>query len=257
MNERLTYGDYLRVPELLSLQTPLSDPPVHGELLFIVTQQAQELWFRQILHEVRLVIRLLQGGQLEEAAHVLDRVDRILLMLGEGIEILEALPPVEFQHFRWLLRTASGFESVQFRELELASGLSDPAYLKMVSRLVDVPAICSRWPVTLHDAFLHLVEPLASDPVSALVEVYGHPSRYPDLYRLCESLSDYELRFRAWRFNHAQLVLRVIGDHSTGTTGTPGSAYLESTLRYRFFPELWEARNRLVATSPQEPAPVS
>src|SRR5689334_12920675 len=118
--ETLTYGEYLRVPELLSLQTRLSRPPVHGEMLFMVVQQAQELWFKQILHELRLVIDLLERGELPEATHVLDRVDRILRMLGDGVEILEALPPMEFQEFRWLLRTASGFESEQFRELEIA-----------------------------------------------------------------------------------------------------------------------------------------
>ncbi|HZU14230.1 MAG TPA: tryptophan 2,3-dioxygenase family protein [Chloroflexota bacterium] len=246
---RLTYGDYLAVPQLLALQHPLSEPPVHGEMLFIVVQQAQELWFKQLLHELHLIVRRLTSGALEEAAHVLDRVNRILGMLAEGVEILEALPPSEFQQFRPLLETASGFESQQFRELEVASGLEDRDYLRMAGRIADVPAIRRRWPVTLRDAFLSRVRAVAPDPVTALVEIYAHPSSYPDLYRLCESVSDYELRFRQWRFHHAQLVMRVIGDRSPGTTGTPGSAYLDRTLQYRFFPELWEARNKLVSAA--------
>jgi tryptophan 2,3-dioxygenase len=245
--DTLTYGEYLRVPELLALQTRLSSPPVHGEMLFMIVQQAQELWFKQILHELRLVIQLLERGELPEATHVLDRVDRILRMLGDGVEILEALPPMEFQEFRWLLRTASGFESEQFRELEIASGLNDPEYLKMVGRILDLPIVRARWPVTLHDAFRDCIAPVDPDPIAALVQIYAHPSRYPNLYRLCETLSDYELRFREWRFHHAQLVIRVIGDRAPGTAGSSGGAYLDRTLSYRFFPELWEARNKLVA----------
>jgi tryptophan 2,3-dioxygenase len=246
-SDALTYGEYLRVPELLSLQTRLSTPAVHGEMLFMVVQQAQELWFKQILHELRLVIDLLERREIPEATHVLDRVDRILRMLGDGVEILEALPPIEFQEFRWLLRTASGFESEQFRELEIASGLNDPDYLKMAGRIVDLPAVRSRWPITLHDAFRDCIAPVDPDPIAALVQIYAHPSRHPNLYRLCETLSDYELRFREWRFHHAQLVIRVIGDRAPGTAGSSGGAYLNRTLNYRFFPELWEARNKLIA----------
>jgi tryptophan 2,3-dioxygenase len=245
--DTFTYGQYLRVPELLSLQTRLSDPAVHGEMLFMVVQQAQELWFKQILHELRLVIDLLERGELPEATHVLDRVDRILRMLGDGVEILEALPPMEFQEFRWLLRTASGFESEQFRELEIASGLSDPDYLRMVSRIVDLTVLRERWPVTLHDAFRDCIAPVDPDPIRALVLIYARPSKFANLYRLCETLSDYELRFREWRFHHAQLVIRVIGDRAPGTAGSSGGAYLDRTLGYRFFPELWEARNKLIA----------
>lgn len=245
--DTLTYGDYLHVPELLQLQTRLSSPPVHGELLFMVVQQAQELWFKQILHELRLVISLLERDELPEATHVLDRVDRILRMLGDGVEILEALPPMEFQQFRWLLRTASGFESEQFRELEIASGLDDPDFLRMAGRIVNLDEVRSRWPVTLHAAFRDCIARVGADPMAALVEIYARPSRHPDLYRLCETLSDYELRFREWRFHHAQLVIRVIGDRAPGTAGSSGGAYLDRTLGYRFFPELWEARNRLVA----------
>ena len=248
--DRLTYGAYLRVPELLALQSPLRRPAVHGEMLFIVVQQAQELWFKQILHELRLAIDLLQGNELPEATHVLDRVDRIMHVLCEEVEILESLPPIEFQAFRGLLKTASGFESEQFRELELASGLRRAAHLKLAERLADVPAIVARWPVSLHDAFLLVVARIGPEPIEVLVDVYAHPSDHADVYRLAEALSDYEMRFREWRFHHMTLVQRVIGDEAPGTGGSPGSRYLQQTLDYHFFPELWEARNRLLARPP-------
>lgn len=244
-SERLTYGRYLRVPELLSLQTPLSEPQVHGEMLFIITQQSQELWFKQILHELRTVIRLLESRELPEATHILDRVDRMLRVLGEEIEILEGLPPAEFQQFRGKLETASGFESKQFRELELASGLDDPDYLRMVSRFVDLEEVGRRWPKSLQFVFLEVVRDVDADPIEALVRIYADPSAYADHYRLAEAVSDYEIRFSKWRFHHIELVLRVIGDRSPGTGGSTGGVYLAKTLQYRFFPELWEARNRL------------
>jgi tryptophan 2,3-dioxygenase len=245
--EPRSYGSYLRVPELLRLQSPLSDPEVHGELLFIIVQQTQELWFKQILHELRPIIDLLGRGELEEATHMLDRVNRILRILAQEVEILETLPPAEFQHFRGLLKTASGFESEQFRLLELASGLDDDAYLRLASHALDLDGFRREWPHTLARAFVDALHGIDPDPVQALVRVYADPSAYPDLYRLAEALSDYEGLFAAWRFHHMRLVDRVIGGRSPGTGGSPGARYLMQTLRYRFFPALWEARNELTA----------
>jgi tryptophan 2,3-dioxygenase len=243
---RLTYGEYLMVPRLLELQRPLATPPVHGEMLFVVVQQIQELWFKQILHELPLIIDLCNRRELAEASYVLDRVDRILHALCEQVEILEDLPPLEFQQFRAHLKSASGFESEQFRELEIASGLRDEGYLRFAGRLADVDAILARWPVSLRDAFDCVLDTVHSSHTEALVQLYNHPSDYPDIYRLAESLSTYELRFREWRFHHLQLVTRIIGDRTAGTAGSPGHPYLVKTLEYRFFPELWEARNLLM-----------
>jgi tryptophan 2,3-dioxygenase len=255
--EPRTYGEYLRVPELLTLQSPLSEPAVHGEMLFIIVQQAQELWFKQILHELRPIVELLERGELQEATHMLDRVDRILRVLSEEVSLLETLPPAEFQQFRQLLRTASGFESEQFRELELASGLRDEGFLRVVAHVADLDGIRRRWPRTLADAFLDVLTRLDADPITALVRVYAHPSEYPEQYRLAEALSDYEGLFQKWRFHHLRLVERVIGDRAPGTAGSPGSGYLGKTLAYRFFPELWEARNRLTAVLMPAPPPAT
>jgi tryptophan 2,3-dioxygenase len=246
-SERLTYGDYLRIPELLELQVPYSNPAVHGEMLFIILQQAQELWFKQILHELKIVVGLLPAGEILAALPLLDRVNRIVRVLSEEAEVMETLPPLEFQGFRGLLKTASGFESEQFRELELVSGLEDEAHLRLASRLIDVDDLRARWPLTLRHAFNAALSVLADDPVEALVEIYGDPGAHQDLFLLAEAMTEYELRFNEWRFHHLTLVERVIGTRATGTGGSSGSGYLGRTLAYRFFPELWEARNQLVA----------
>ncbi len=243
----LTYGTYLRVPELLALQSPLSLPTVHDEMLFIVVQQAQELWFKQILHELEAVITHLDAGAVLEATRLVARVNTILRVLSAEVEVLETMPPLEFQRFRGVLSTSSGFESEQFRELEYASGLRDPTFLKVVERHVDIGAARARWPRSLADAFRAALEGVAPDAVEALVAVYTTPTLHQPLFGLAEALSEYEVRFQEWRFHHIKLVDRVIGDRAAGTGGSAGSGYLGRTLGYRFFPELWEARNALTA----------
>jgi tryptophan 2,3-dioxygenase len=254
----LTYGEYLRVPELTTLQSPLSSPEAHDELLFIIVQQVQELWFKQQLHELRAIITCLDAGALLEAIRLLGRVNRLLWLLGEEVALLETMPPQEFLRFRGVLSAASGLESQQFREVELASGLGDPTFLKVIGAHMDVPAMQARWPRSLHTAFVDALAPLDPDPVLALMAIYDAPQAHAALYLLAEALSEYEVRFSEWRFHHVKVVERAIGDRSTGTAGSSGGGYLARTLAYRFFPELWEARNRLTARAtrhPGQPAP--
>jgi tryptophan 2,3-dioxygenase len=248
--EPFTYGSYLRVPELTSLQTPLAEPRVRDELLFIIGEQAQELWFKQLLADVAEAVSLLADARLPQASFLLERDARILRTLSAETELLELIPPAEFHHFRGILKAASGLESEQFRELEIACGLRDDGFLRLAGKLVDLPAVLARWPVSLHSAFLAVLA--AEDPVQALVAVYAEPASTPDFFRLAEALSELELRFQEWRFHHIQVVERVIGDRSPGTGGSAGSAYLMRTLSYRFFPELWEARNRLTAATRED-----
>ena len=118
----LTYGSYLRVPELLDLQSRLSSPPEHDEMLFIIVQQIQELWFKQLLFELRAVVGLLERRELLEAIRLLNRANRVLKVVCDEVAVLENMPPQDFQRFRYVLTSSSGFESEQFRELELASG---------------------------------------------------------------------------------------------------------------------------------------
>jgi tryptophan 2,3-dioxygenase len=245
--EPLSYGSYLRVPELIDLQTPLKEPPVHDEMLFIIVQQAQELWFKQVLHELRSVIGLLEAKEFPEAVRLLGRVNRILNVVCDEVTILETMPPQEFHRFRRVLTTSSGFESEQFRELELASGLSDSTFLKLIEKQMDLKHLRARWPKSLHEAFLDVLATFDPDPVEAVVRIYNEYLARPELFALAEALSEYEVVFSEWRFRHVKLVERTIGDRMPGTAGSSGVGYLGKTLNYRFFPELWEARNRLTA----------
>jgi tryptophan 2,3-dioxygenase len=241
--EPLTYGSYLRVPELLSLQTPLGDPPVHDEMLFIIVQQAQELWFKQVLHELHTIVQELQERDVLEAVRLITRVNRIVLAVASEVDILALMPPREFHRFRHVLTPSSGFESHQFRELEFASGLDDPTFLKLMDKYIGLDDLKRRWPVTLHDAAYALLGEVSNDPTEAWALVYNERERYPEMFALAEVLSEYEIAFSEWRFRHIKLVERTIGDHVPGTAGSSGAGYLAKTLQYRFFPELWEARN--------------
>jgi tryptophan 2,3-dioxygenase len=243
--EQLSYGAYLRVPELLSLQTPLGDPPVHDEMLFIIVQQVQELWFKQMLYELHDIVQLLQERNVAEAIRLLTRVNRIVRAVASEVDILAMMPPREFHGFRHVLTPSSGFESHQFRELELASGLNDPTFLRLMDKYIGLAGLLGRWPVTLRDAAYALLAQVADDPTEGWTLVYNDRERYPEMFALAEALSEYEIYFSEWRFHHIKLVERTIGDHVPGTAGSAGAGYLGKTLQYRFFPELWEARNRV------------
>jgi tryptophan 2,3-dioxygenase len=238
----------LRVPDLLALQALVSSPQRHDEMLFIVVQQVQELWFKQILFEFDHVISLMGRGELVEATRLLRRANLIMDLLAREAGILETMHPADFLHFRGILSTASGFESEQFRELEYASGLREAPFLNVLDKHMDpqaVDAIRERWPISVRDAFLSTLTEIESDPTEALVRVYAEPESHPHHFMLAEALSEYELLFQSWRFAHVKLVERTIGSRTTGTAGSAGHGYLARTLQYRFFPELWEARNRL------------
>src|SRR5256884_7498076 len=126
----LSYNKYLRVPELIELQTCLSSPAQHDELLFITVHQAYELWFKQILHEIDATIVLMKEDRAAEAAQALRRIVEIEKLLIAQIHILETMKPVRFLAFRDELNPASGFQSMQFREIEFSSGLKDEKVLR-------------------------------------------------------------------------------------------------------------------------------
>src|SRR5215813_8320491 len=126
----LSYNKYLRVPELIDLQTCLSSPAQHDELLFITVHQAYELWFKQILHEIDAAIVLMRDDQAAQAAQALRRVVEIEKLLITQIHILETMSPVRFLGFREELNPASGFQSMQFREIEFSSGLKDERVIR-------------------------------------------------------------------------------------------------------------------------------
>src|SRR5438309_4201799 len=241
--EGLSYGSYLRVPELLSLQQLLSDPPAHDELLFIVVHQAYELWFKELLFELESARDLMAASDAAGAIHLLQRAHAVERIMIEQVSVLETMSPQDFMEFRSKLAPASGFQSVQFREIEFLSGLKEPKY---VARLEATAEEMSRLRRRLEepsvgDAFRALIERRGSP---TLVEIFRDRERYGDLFDLCEALLDHDETFAHWRARHVLMVERQIGSKS-GTGGSSGAEYLRSTLDKRFYPELWDVRSQL------------
>lgn len=265
---RLTYGSYLGVPELLSLQRLRSDPPQHDELLFIVIHQVYELWFRQLLHELDGVIRRLDADQVLGAHRLLQRCIEIQRVLVAQVSILETMTPVDFLTFRDHLTPASGFQSAQFREVEFVSGLKNARFLAFyeagsperatLERRMEGPTLAGAYDAMLRRRGFALPEPeppLERDPdsetsrarVQELLRIYREPEPNYDLFLFTESLLQYDELFTLWRLRHVLMVERMIGN-KPGTGGSEGAMYLRRTAERKFFPELWELRSYL---SPQ------
>lgn len=256
----MNYQRFAMLPELLSLQRPLSDPPEHDEMLFIIVHQVHELWFKAALHELDHARGLLIADDEARVAATLKRVRSIVKVLVGQLDILETMTPVEFESFRDRLDTASGFQSAQFRELEFALGMKrtavldgfpDPDERRRLQRRLEEP--------TLWDAFLRFLvgrgcriperalardvtEPVEPDPEvqRVLVETYRTD---PALVNLCERLVDLDEGFQEWRYRHVKMVERTIGN-KPGTGDSAGVAYLAATLTPAF-PDLWEMRSAL------------
>jgi tryptophan 2,3-dioxygenase len=238
---KLSYGTYLRLLELLQLQSGLSEE--HDELLFIVAHQAYELWFKVVLHELAGARSRIDADDIFYARHLLRRVYVIEKLLVEQIEVLETMSPQDFLAFRSQLAPASGFQSVQFREIEFLSGLKEPGFLTRIEATPDEMSRLRRRleEQSVADAFRALVKRRGSP---ALRDIYISRERHSDLFDLCEALIDHDETFALWRARHVLMVERQIGG-KPGTGGSSGAEYLRSTLGKRFYPELWEARSQL------------
>jgi tryptophan 2,3-dioxygenase len=252
----LTYGSYLKVPELLALQQPLSDPPHHDELLFIQIHQVYELWFKQILHELDASVVFLDGGDLLKVAKAFRRIHAIQRILETQVDVLETMTPQDFNAFREGLNPASGFQSAQFREIEFRCGLRGNE--KALAHLELTPAERASLDRRLHEPTLYdaLKGYLARQGfdvsshdalVDAFKRIYEDEGAHYALYLLLEDLIEFDERVRLWRSRHVLMVERMIGMKS-GTGGSLGVPYLQSTLQRRFFPELWEVRTVLGGT---------
>jgi tryptophan 2,3-dioxygenase len=255
----LSYATYLKIPELLSLQKPLSSPPEHDEMLFIIIHQVYELWFRLMIHEVGAVREAALDGKVRKAARLYRRLIEIQRVLLQQIAVLETMTPADFVRFRDHLNPASGFQSRQFRELESLSGMGDPTSLPLLGLPPDETRELRRRTEALNlreafDALLRLsgfdvpsgaaAEATAAARTAALLRIYSAPEEHYDLYNLCEAMIEYDENFQLWRYHHVTMVERMIG-HKRGTGGTDGVSYLLTTLRKRSFPELWEVRTRI------------
>ena len=248
---RLTYGDYLKVADLTSLQKLLSDPPHHDEMLFIVIHQVYELWFKQLLHELDTIIDRLDRNEPLKANRMLRRCIEIQRVLVNQVAVLETMTPMDFLAFRDHLLPASGFQSSQFREMEYLSGLKEKGYLKnyqpgseerarLEARLA-APSLGDAYYGMLRRRGFNLPEDDKETRVRELLRIYEEAEQHYDLFLLTESLIEYDEMFALWRLRHIKMVERMIGS-KTGTGGSEGATYLKSTVERRFFPELWELR---------------
>ncbi len=263
----LTYGSYLKVPELLSLQQPLSrDPasgrPEHDEMLFIVIHQVYELWFRQQLHEGDRLAACLVAGDAPHAASTLRRMLTVLKTMVQQIDVLETMTPVDFLSFRSFLANSSGFQSAQFREFEFLLGNKNPRMLGHYAEgSPERAALDRRFAApTVYDAFARFVaarghavpaELLGRDVTQPMQEWPAFQETLLALYRghpaergICELLVDLDEGIQEWRYRHVKMVERTIG-FKQGTGGSPGAAYLRTTLFNPLFPDLWAIRTRL------------
>jgi tryptophan 2,3-dioxygenase len=252
----LTYGSYLRLPQLLDAQHLESDPPAHDELLFITIHQVYELWFQQLLHEVTSVREAMldpTGDRLWWAQHLLNRVHVIERVLVQQIDVLETMTPQDFLEFRQRLAPASGFQSVQFRELEFLSGAKDPTYVDRFRGLTDDERerLARRLAEpSLWDAFLavlagHGLPHATDDEVRASVRTAAHDrTSHAVVWALAEALLQHDELAASWRARHVVMVERMIGGKS-GTGGSSGAGYLRTRLEMRYFPLLWGVRSDL------------
>jgi tryptophan 2,3-dioxygenase len=263
MPKPLTYGSYLRLPELLALQSPRTE--AHDELLFITVHQASELWIKLMLHELDEARARIAADDLQPALKMMSRVSRIQAQLIQSWEVLATMTPADYARMRGGLGGSSGFQSDAYRRLEFVMGARDP---KMIAVFDAEPELQDALRAelarpSLYDEALRLLArrglPLPADRTtrdwshtaepSAHVEaswttIYADTDHWWDLYELAEKLVDLEYHFQIWRFGHLKTVERVIG-FKRGTGGTAGVPYLARVVEQRFFPELLNVRSAL------------
>ncbi|MBV9240576.1 MAG: tryptophan 2,3-dioxygenase [Acidobacteria bacterium] len=256
-NPLLTYNEYLKVPELLALQRTLSEPLSHDELLFIIIHQTYELWFKQILHELDATIGWMNEGRAFRVNHSLRAVIAIEKVMVTQIHILESMAQIGFLEFRDKLNPASGFQSMQFRELEFVSGQKDDKILKhfendefaheRLQQRYDEPTVADAvWDLLGRDGFAVSTH---EERVASIVEILTHPEKNGNLFIMQDLLIEHDENIALWRYHHVLMVERMLG-MKRGTGGSEGVGYLMTTLTKKFFPELWEARTHLKVTKP-------
>jgi len=275
----LSYKEYLSIDQLLSLQKLVSKPRQQDEVLFIIAHQTYELWFKLMLNELESAISQMLSRDVREATRLIRRVIEVQKVLIQQITVLETIRPKDFLKFRTILRPASGFQSLQFRELEFISGQRDEVFLKMHKNdESDYEQLLKRHESpSLWDGFRDVLEQYGFDVSSdklpskerekkvhdkelkTLVKLFSG-KKFREVEELAEVLMEYDKNFWLWRTHHIAMVERVIGrKQGTGSEivrdvvgpyafNTSGVAYLQTSLTKRFFPVLWEARTEISET---------
>ena len=242
----VTYGSYLALDEILSLQRTRSEHP--DELLFIIVHQSSELWFKEILHEMDALIASMAAHQPDFALFRMGRINALMRIVSAQLAALETLPPQHFAEFRTHLGSSSGSQSVQFRAIEAASGLREPHFMQVLAEHGPIPPVIQRAldRPALQELFLGLL-----DAEGILLEALYTGDRPTTLFFLAEAMLEYEQQFGQWRFQHVQLVERILGPLTGGTGGTLGAKYLARTIDQKFFPALWAVRAKFYGSAAQ------
>ncbi|MCD9029301.1 tryptophan 2,3-dioxygenase [Luteimonas sp. BDR2-5] len=262
---RVSYGGYLRLDRLLAAQEPLSDPPHHDEMLFIVQHQVSELWLKLMIHELGAAIGHLQRDEVWRCRKVLARCKQVLRQLTEQWSVLETLTPAEYMEFRDVLGPSSGFQSLQYRTIEFMLGnknigmldvfAHDPDGQATLRGVLEAPSLyaeflryLARWghavPVPMLDRDWRYPHVRDEALLPVFEAIYEDTERYWREYSLCEDLVDLETQFQLWRFRHMRTVMRIIG-FKRGTGGSSGVGFLKQALELTFFPELFEVRTHI------------
>lgn len=255
----LTYSNYLKIDELLDLQQLQSEPEEHDEMLFIIIHQTYELWFKQILHELGRLRPELESGETWTSVKTMRRILTILKTMVSQIDILETMTPLEFNSFRGFLQNASGFQSVQFRELEILCGLRyelmldahqhQPDHQQQLRQRMEESTLWESFCTYLQKRGYDMPKPKrenerglmynpSDDAQQELVDIMRNE---PEEAMLCELFVDFDEGMQEWRYRHVKMVERTIGTKK-GTGGSDGVGYLKKTLFNPIFPDLWEIR---------------
>lgn len=273
LSGRMTYGGYLDLDTLLSAQQPLSNPPHHDEMLFIIQHQTSELWMKLLIHELSAALAHLRHNRVWQFGKVAARCKRVLEQLISQWSVLETLTPAEYMQFRDVLGPSSGFQSLQYRQIEFLLGNKNAAMVKVfahdegahvrLSEVLNAPSLydeflryLARWghavPQSLLGRDVAKAHVFDAELLPVFANIYQDTDRFWREYALCEDLVDLETQFQIWRFRHMRTVMRVIG-FKPGTGGSSGVDFLKRALDLTFFPELFEVRTGigLVDARPQ------
>jgi tryptophan 2,3-dioxygenase len=257
----LTYSTYLHLDQLLALQQPRSQPAEHDETLFIIVHQSYELWFKLLLHEFGKIKSDFIRNDLYGAIATFKRTRTIMKTMVEQVDVVETLTPLSFNSFRDRLENASGFQSVQFRELEYLLGYKREAMLKYHQGMPGFDRLVQRMhEPSVVDAFYNFLEqrgavipaelknrdpalPAIANEIVAegLLRLY---KTQPDLQILFELMADFDEGMQEWRYRHIKLVERTIGS-KRGTGGSLGVEFLKQSLFHPIFADLWAIRHQL------------
>jgi tryptophan 2,3-dioxygenase len=266
-SKKMSYGSYLALDELLSLQRPLSTPEHHDELLFIIQHQTSELWIKLLLHELRSARDLLKVDDIGTALKRLARVKHIQETMTKQWSVLATLTPTEYSQFRDFLANASGFQSHQYRAVEFILGnknekmlsvfASDPVAQQDLRTLLEEPSLYDEFlrylsragfavPATALERDVTKAWTFLPELVTVFKTIYESHGDNWRVYEACEELVDLEDNFQFWRFRHLRTVQRTIGmKHGTG--GSSGVDFLQRALSLTFFPELFAVRTEIGA----------